>query len=140
MIDTWRQQKAIIAVEPFVVVTVPPRLAVTRTQVLGIGNSSYAAPHLNLTHTLPKEPLSATRQHDRLLLGSRDARVAKNLLLQMLFPDDGVLSWQDPRWLILDCEWPRIQTLVGFHTDQTRERSKQRLWHLGQIDRLTAVA
>src|SRR5262245_41087996 len=107
MVDAWRQQKAILAVESFLVAgAIPPRLAVACTQVLRIRNPRHAAPSLDRTHPLPKQPLSATRQHDRLLLGHGDVRVAENLLLQMLFPDDGVLSRQDIRWSILDCERP----------------------------------
>src|SRR5260221_9584054 len=61
MVDAGREKEAVFTVEAFPVVAVPPRLAMTRTQVGGILHAGNSAPALNPHHALFEYALAATR-------------------------------------------------------------------------------
>jgi hypothetical protein len=69
VIDTRRQQQAILAIQSLVIAGIPPRLAVTGDQMLDALDAGDSAALFERQDPLLEKSLPAARPDDRLFLG-----------------------------------------------------------------------
>lgn len=86
VIHCWCEQEPILAIQPFLIRRVAPRLAMTRAQMLLLCDASYPTRPLERHHPLLEEPLASASHHYSFFLGLSNLVVSLNLSNQMLFP------------------------------------------------------
>lgn len=87
VIDTRRQEQSVLAVEPFFVRRVTPRLAVACDEVDRVIDARNPTVRLNPAHSIPKEPLPSSCLDDGKPVSLWNRSVVCYTPLEFLLPD-----------------------------------------------------